>query len=154
MKLPEGWVSEDNSWSGILNHRPQISQVCSYHEVACGGSDASLGLNVSSLKEFQWVSTSQNGKGSDNWSWEVMNEYWYHIALVNDGEKVQMYVDGSLVMRTGVDEQKGLIVEPGQPWSIGINSWQGVAGNLFAGDIAEIRINNRVLDSGEWLLNQ
>lgn len=154
VKLPEGWVSEDNSWSGILNHRPQISQVCSYHEVACGGSDASLGLNVSSLKEFQWVSTSQNGKGSDNWSWEVMNEYWYHIALVNDGEKVQMYVDGSLVMRTGVDEQKGLIVEPGQPWSIGINSWQGVAGNLFAGDIAEIRINNRVLDSGEWLLNQ
>ena len=46
------------------------------------------------------------------------------------------------------------IVEPGQPWNIGINSWQGSPGNLFAGDIAEIRINNRVLDRSEWLYNQ
>lgn len=154
VRLPDDWKSEDNKWSGILNHQPQITQVCQYHEVICGGGDASLGLNVSSLKEFQWVSTSQNGKGPDNWSWEVMNDYWYHIALVNDGEKVQMYVDGSLVMRTGVGEQQGLLVEPGQPWAIGANSWEGMPGNLFAGDIAEIRINNRVLDRTEWLLNQ
>ncbi|GAA3576416.1 LamG-like jellyroll fold domain-containing protein [Marinobacter xestospongiae] len=154
VRLPEDWSSEDNKWSGILNHRPQISRVCDYHQVDCSGGDASLGLNVSSLKEFQWVSTSQNGKGPDNWSWEVMNGYWYHIALINDGEKVQMYVDGSLVMRTGVGEQQGLLVEPGQPWSIGINSWEGEPGNLFAGDIAEIRINRRVLDRSEWLLNR
>ena len=51
-------------------------------------------------------------------------------------------------------ERKKPVKDTGQPWSIGINSWQGVAGYLFAGDIAEIRINNRVLDSGEWLLNQ
>ena len=84
----------------------------------------------------------------------MSNDYWYHIALVNDGERVRMYVDGSLTMRTGVDEQQGLLVEPGQPWNIGINSWQGNPGNLFAGDIAEIRINNRVLESGDWLLHQ
>jgi len=65
-----------------------------------------------------------------------------------------MYVDGSLVMRTGVDEQQGLLVEPGQPWSIGVNSWQGNPSNLFAGDIAEIRINNRALGRDEWLYNQ
>jgi concanavalin A-like lectin/glucanase superfamily protein/calcineurin-like phosphoesterase family protein len=154
VRLPGGWTPENNQWSGILNHQPGISQVCNYHSVSCSGSDASLGLNVSSLKEFQWVSTSQNGKGQDNWSWEVSNEYWYHIALVNDGERVQMYVDGSLVMRTGVDEQQGLLVEPGQPWSIGVNSWQGNPSNLFAGDIAEIRINNRALGRDEWLYNQ
>lgn len=154
VRLPADWIPAENQWSGILNHQPDISQVCAYHEVSCGGSDAALGLNVSSLKEFQWVSTSQNGKGEDNWSWEVSSDYWYHIALVNDGERVQMYVDGSLVMRTGVDEQQGLLVEPGQPWAIGINSWQGNPGNLFAGEIAEIRINNRVLESGDWLLNQ
>lgn len=154
VRLPSDWMRDENQWSGILNHEPGITQVCQYHEVACSGSDAALGLNVSSLKEFQWVSTSQNGKGQDNWSWEVSNDYWYHIALVNDGERVQMYVDGSLTMRTGVDPQQGLLVEPGQPWNIGINSWQGNPGNLFAGDIAEIRINNRVLDRGEWLYNQ
>ncbi|BES73256.1 LamG domain-containing protein [Marinobacter nanhaiticus D15-8W] len=153
VRLPGDWTPAENQWSGILNHRPQITQVCNYHSVSCAGSDAALGLNVSSLKEFQWVSTSQNGKGEDNWSWEVASSYWYHIALVNDGERVQMYVDGSLVMRTGVDEQHGLLVEPGQPWSIGINSWEGNPGNLFAGDIAEIRINNRVLEPGEWLYN-
>ncbi|HCE39513.1 MAG: serine/threonine protein phosphatase [Alcanivorax sp.] len=154
VRLPSDWMRDQNQWSGILNHEPGISQVCQYHEVGCSGSDASLGLNVSSLKEFQWVSTSQNGKGQDNWSWEVASDYWYHIALVNDGERVQMYVDGSLTMRTGVDPQQGLLVEPGQPWNIGINSWQGNPGNLFAGDIAEIRINNRVLDRSEWLYNQ
>lgn len=154
VKLPEDWQSDLNKWSGILNHQPQISQVCDYHQVDCRGGDASLGLNVSSLKEFQWVSTSQNGKGPDNWSWEVTGGYWYHIALVNDGQRVQMYVDGALVMRTGEGEQQGLLVEPGQPWAIGVNSWEGVPGNLFAGDIAEIRINSRVLDRSEWLLNQ
>ena len=154
VRLPSDWMRDENQWSGILNHEPGITQVCQYHEVACSGSDAALGLNVSSLKEFQWVSTSQNGKGQDNWSWEVSNDYWYHIALVNDGERVQMYVDGSLTMRTGVDEQQGLLVEPGQPWNIGINSWQGNPGNLFAGDIAEIRVNNRVLERSEWLYSQ
>ncbi|WP_133492158.1 LamG-like jellyroll fold domain-containing protein [Alcanivorax sp. 24] len=154
VRLPEDWTPGSNQWSGILNHQPGITRVCNYHSVSCSGSDASLGLNVSSLKEFQWVSTSQNGKGQDNWSWEVSNEYWYHIAMVNDGERVRMYVDGSLVMRTGVDEQQGLLVEPGQPWSIGVNSWQGNPGNLFAGDIAEIRINNRALGRDEWLYNQ
>ena len=154
VRLPSDWIPAENQWSGILNHQPGISQVCTYHEVGCSGSDASLGLNVSSLKEFQWVSTSQNGKGQDNWSWEVSNDYWYHIALINDGERVRMYVDGSLVMRTGVDEQQGLLVEPGQPWAIGVNSWQGSPGNLFAGDIAEIRINNRVLERPEWLYSQ
>ena len=84
----------------------------------------------------------------------MADEYWYHIALVNDGERVQMYVDGSLVMRTGVDTQQGLLVQPGEPWSIGINSWNGSPGNLFAGDIAEIRINNRVLPQSEWLYSQ
>lgn len=154
VRLPESWIPGENQWSGILNHRPQITTVCEYHQLSCTGSDASLGLNVSSLKEFQWVSTSQNGKGEDNWSWEVDSDYWYHVALVNDGERVQMYVDGSLVMRTGVDEQQGLLVEPGQPWSIGVNSWQGNPSNIFAGDIAEIRINNRVLDASEWLYSQ
>lgn len=154
VRLPSDWMRDENQWSGILNHEPGITQVCQYHEVACSGSDAALGLNVSSLKEFQWVSTSQNGKGQDNWSWEVSNDYWYHIALVNDGERVRMYVDGSLTMRTGVDEQQGLLVEPGRPWNIGINSWQGNPGNLFAGDIAEIRINNRVLERSDWLYSQ
>lgn len=154
VRLPRNWQSSDNKWSGIINHRPSITSVCAYHQLSCQGGDASVGLNISSLKEFQWVSTSQNGKGPDNWSWEVQSDYWYHIALVNDGERVQMYVDGSLVMRTGVAEQQGLLSEPGRPWSIGINSWEGTPGNLFAGDIAEIRINNRVLPAAEWLLNQ
>ena len=151
VRLPAGWTPGRNQWSGILNHRPSVTQVCQYHEISCTGGDASVGLNVSSLKEFQWVSASQNGKGQDNWSWSVADEYWYHIALVNDGERVLMYVDGVTDMRTGIDPQHGLLVQPGQPWSIGINSWNGTPGNLFAGDIAEIRINNRVLPREEWL---
>ncbi|WP_245626962.1 LamG-like jellyroll fold domain-containing protein [Gynuella sunshinyii] len=150
------WKSEDNQWSAVLNHRPDISQVCQYHDLSCTGEDYSLGLNISSLQEFQWVSTAQNGRSESNWSWEIMDDYWYHVAIVNDGQYAQMYVDGSLVMRTGesVGELNGLLVEPGQPWSIGISSWQGAAADLFAGQISEVRINNRALDRSEWLLNR
>ncbi|WP_435101092.1 LamG-like jellyroll fold domain-containing protein [Arhodomonas sp. AD133] len=154
IRLPRNWTPAEHSWSAILNHQPSISTVCEYHALDCRGGDPSLGLNVSSLKEFQWISTSQNGSGPSNWSWEVSSGYWYHIAQVNDGEFVTMYVDGSRTMRTATEPQHGLLAIPGEPWNIGMSSWMGALDSPFAGEIAEIRINGRALPRDEWLYDQ
>ena len=63
-----------------------------------------------------------------------------------------MYVNGSLVMRTGEDEQHGLVVIGGQQqWRLGISSWDSDNSDPFYGNIAEVRITNRVLPVDQWL---
>ncbi len=150
LRLPADWTPGENAWSGVLTHQPSATQVCQLHQLSCASGDPSLGLAISSLRELQWLSVPQNGNTRSNWSWEIDRDRWYHVAVVNDGKRTQMYVNGALVMRTGY-EQSGLLVQPGSEWLVGASSWEGKPDTPFAGDIAEIRINNRPLDSSEWL---
>ena len=152
-RIDQDWSASGNQWSGIFGHLPSETEVCDYAQIDCGGGDASILLATSSLKEFQWLSLPENGDFTASWSWEVMSDYWYHIVITNDGEKVQMYVDGSRVMRTGDALQPGTLSIPGGKWVIGSGSWEGNTDNLFKGDISELRISNRVLDQDEWLNN-
>ncbi|EHA1204922.1 TPA: LamG-like jellyroll fold domain-containing protein [Vibrio alginolyticus] len=152
--LSEDWTAEEGQWGGIFNHQASKSEACNFHNIECSGADSAVGLNTSSLSEFQWVSVSQNGAGKDNWSWSLEKDRWYHVVITNDGEYTTMYVDNSRVMRTSEEEQHGLISIPGEEWTIGINSWDGRYGNLFRGSIAEVRIADRVLSQDEWLINQ
>lgn len=156
VRLPQDWDANTYGWSGILNHRRKISDICSFHKLSCSGDDPSVGLNVSSLTEFQWITVSQNGKQPDSWSWEVQPGEWYHVAMVNDGERTFMYVNGQQVMRSGTAIKQGLLAAPGRPWAIGIagDDYETVSSSLFSGSISEIRINSRVLERSEWLYNQ
>jgi hypothetical protein len=73
------------------------------------------------------------------------------VAIVNDGQYATMYVDNSRVMRTAEAEQHGLVSIPGGEWMVGASSWDGEVADLFRGDIAEIRIIDRVLPESDWL---
>ncbi|CAH1528855.1 Serine/threonine protein phosphatase [Vibrio owensii] len=160
VRLSDDWSEEQNAWGAIFAHIPSATSTINFHDIECSegescqSDDPTVALTSSSLKEFQWISTSLNGVGPSNWSWEVDKEYWYHVVITNDGQYTQMYVDGSLVMRTGETEQHGLIATPGGEWAIGISSWKGIPGSFFRGDVAEVRIADRVLDSSDWLINQ
>ena len=151
VRLAPEWQASENAWGAVFAHKPSQSQVCEHHKLDCGGGDPSLALTASSLKEFQWISTSSNGVGPSNWSWEVDRDYWYHVAIVNDGQYATMYVDNSRVMRTAEAEQHGLMSIPGGEWMVGASSWDGEVADLFRGDIAEIRIVDRVLPESDWL---
>ncbi|MFL1407226.1 LamG-like jellyroll fold domain-containing protein [Marinobacter sp. M1N3S26] len=156
VRLPEDWDADTYAWTGILNHRRSITDICNFHKLSCSGDDPSVGLNVSSLTEFQWITVSQNGKQPDSWSWEVQPGQWYHVAMVNDGERLLMYVNGQQVMRSGSAVKQGLLAAPGRPWAIGTagDDYDTVSTSLFSGFISEIRINNRALEQSEWLYNQ
>lgn len=151
VRLTPEWQVSENAWGGIFSHKPSQSQVCKHHKLDCKGDDPSLALTASSLKEFQWISTSSNRVGPSNWSWEVDKNYWYHVAIINDGQYTTMYVDNSRVMRTAEEEEHGLVTIPGGEWMVGASSWDGEVADLFHGDIAEIRIVDRALPASEWL---
>ncbi|MAS26248.1 MAG: serine/threonine protein phosphatase [Oceanospirillaceae bacterium] len=154
-KLPADWTPERGDWSGILTNISSIGTVCSYHNFNCSGGDPSQALAISSLREAQWISVNDGGKGADSFSWDLNRDQWYHVAITNDGHQTTMYVNGSLVMRTGEDEQRGLVVVGGQQqWRLGVSSWDGGNSDPFYGNIAEVRITNRVLPSEEWLYYQ
>ena len=153
-RLPEDWTAERARWSGILNNIANISTVCSHHSLNCSSGDPALTMAISNLEEVQWVSVSANGKGSDSFSWDLNTGQWYHVAITNDGKKTLMYINGALVMRTGQSEQAGLLIRKGDDWRIGISSWDGADADPFYGDIAEVRIVNRVLPQEEWIYFQ
>ncbi|WP_353223038.1 LamG-like jellyroll fold domain-containing protein [Salinisphaera sp. C84B14] len=154
VRLPRDWSADAYDWAGVLNHLRNVSDICNFHNLDCSGGDTAPGLNISSLAEMQWVTVSQNGKMEDAWSWELDRERWYHVALVNDGEYLRMYVNGQQTMRSAQAVKQGLLAAPGRPWSIGMNGTENDPGNLFFGDIAEVRINSRVLEPAEWLYSQ
>ncbi len=151
-KLPQDWTPERGDWSGILTNISSIGAVCGYHNFSCGGGDPSQALAISSLREAQWISVNDGGKGSDSFSWDLNRGQWYNVTITNDGHQTLMYVNGSLVMRTGEDEQHGLVVIGGQQqWRLGISSWDSDNSDPFYGNIAEVRITNRVLPVDQWL---
>lgn len=152
VKVGDDWTPQNNAWASVFSHQPSTTQVCEFHQLPCSGGDQSVGLNTSSLNEFQWLGLARNGVNVSHWSWEVDKARWYHIAIVNDGKLSTMYVDGALVMRTAEKEQPGLLTIPGKPWNIGAASWDGEISTLFTGDIAEIRVHSQALPREQWLL--
>ncbi|MGI2260838.1 LamG-like jellyroll fold domain-containing protein [Shewanella sp. GXUN23E] len=152
VRVGDNWTPQNNAWASVFSHQPSTTEVCQFHQLSCRGGDQSVGLNTSSLNEFQWLGLARNGVNVSHWSWEVDKAHWYHIAVVNDGNVSTLYVDGSLVMRTAEKAQPGLLTIPGQPWNIGAASWDGEISTLFSGDIAEIRVHGQALPRELWLL--
>jgi len=145
-RMPEDWTSERSRWESIFSNVATISQVCAHHGLNCSGGDSVSTVGISNLREIQWISVSQNGKGGDNWSYALDRGEWYHVAITNDGAKVQMYVNGALVMRSGLDEQQGMLIDKTH------NGWN-LGAPRYYGDIAEVRVTDRVLQPEEWLYN-
>jgi len=98
------------------------------------------------------------GDGTDTWcatadcvySTSNLNDgNWYHIVATygDSNGNAEMYVNG---IRESVTTLNGNIVhDPNDPFSIGRQAWQSGSGNYFDGEIDEVRIYNRVLDSEE-----
>ncbi len=107
-------------------------------------------LAISTLREMQWsVFPKKNDDSVTNWSGELFFK-WHHVAVVNDGVKTIMYIDGAPVLRNPDGEQGGMMTT-GKPWVIGSNQYDHGHEGSFNGWISEIRITDRALKKSELL---
>ncbi|MEJ9231403.1 metallophosphoesterase [Peribacillus butanolivorans] len=147
-KLPNNFDDRLHSWMGILTRQGRAADLNKME----GEIEILTTLSISSLKEVQWTSHPSNlNYNVTNWSRYLNEEEWYHLAVVNDGKKTTLTVNG--ISDYGKSEEViGISAINNKGWNIGASVWANEIDTLFAGNIQEIRIANKALTEKEWLV--
>jgi hypothetical protein len=149
-KLSRNFNADLNRWSGIL------SRVETGAEVGRGGGDAgesAAGLNISNIREVQWATFPASRSDMQTaWSFEIPRETWHHVAAVNDGQQIRLYIDGVTDFRNPtVSDAAGLAAGAmGAGWMLGASHYEH-GPYIFNGCIGEVRISGRALAPSEFL---
>lgn len=157
VKMDESWTAAANQWSKILVRSGNRSAIpgTPYDRWAWTVSPTVLG--ISNLREFQFSTLPGDATKGDRvtWSGEIMTGTWSHVAMVNEGGSLTMYVDGAPVLRNASDS-KGMSFNKGMSWLLGAD-WNndedgnGEAGSGWNGCIGETRVVDHALPSSQWL---
>jgi hypothetical protein len=111
-------------------------------------------FSVSPSVEFQWaVQPYTQPDLVTNWSFRAPTLTWYHVALVNDGKKTKLFINGSEDVRNSHELAVGL-ESTGQFWMVGATQYGDVVGPAFYGWLGDVRIVNRPLSVREFMISR
>jgi len=100
-------------------------------------------LSLSDGLGAQWAVFPLNQNDiSTNWSHELRADTWFHVAVVNDGRRTTLYIDGCEVLRNPSMPAIGLTTT-GEPWLLGASHYDRAVEQSFYGWIGDIRIVDR-----------
>jgi hypothetical protein len=150
-KLPADWDSDRNAWAALLS-RWGLSG-----EAGKTGGDPDepvVTLSLSGDRELQWCVYPLNLDASvTNWGHELPLGVWWHAAVVNDGRHTTLYVDGCPVARNPSTKAVGLTAL-GLPWLLGGYEYGGKIDQILHGWIGDVRIAERALKPGEFMISR
>ncbi|OIJ93133.1 LamG-like jellyroll fold domain-containing protein [Streptomyces monashensis] len=141
-RLPADWDPAHHAWSGIVGR------------TGTGGAAGRTGddpdeplatLSLSDDREPQWAMRPLNQEGiATNWGQETPLETWWHLAVVNDGTRTTLYVEGCPVVRNPKAPAVG-ITSVGLPWLLGGYEYAGKTDQILHGRLGDVRIVSRAL---------
>lgn len=145
LKIPLDWDAGNNGWMGLLGRR------------GSAGAAGKSGRNTDPQEPVATLSISNNGREpqfnayplnntypTTNWGQGLVEQTWWHVAVVNDGKHTVMYVDSSPVADNPSTVSTGLTTL-GLPWLLGGHEYGGNIDIVFHGWIGDVRIVNRPL---------
>lgn len=148
IKLPAPFEG-DHAWMGILSWQGRSGDAgktsgWSQDEPTCS-------LNLSGERFLQYV-VYPNDRDADptSWSHALPVGRWMHVAVVNDGRRTTIYVDGSKIARNPTQPSRG-IATLGKPFTIGATQFAERFGQGFYGWIGDVRITARALPTRDFL---
>ncbi|WP_314408384.1 LamG-like jellyroll fold domain-containing protein [Streptomyces kroppenstedtii] len=148
VRLPEPFEG-DHSWMGILSWEGRNGDAGK--TTGWSPLEPTCSLNLSPERFLQFVVYPQRQDADPtSWSHAVPVGRWMHIALVNDGRRTVMYVDGSKIARNPSQPSTG-IATLGKPFVLGATQFDESFGQGFYGWLGDTRIVNRALSVGEFL---
>ncbi|MEU5704688.1 LamG-like jellyroll fold domain-containing protein [Streptomyces aurantiacus] len=148
IRLPEPFEG-DHAWMGILSWEGRNGDAGK--TTGWSPLEPTCSLNLSSERFLQFVVYPERQDADPtSWSHAVPVGRWMHIALVNDGRRTVMYVDGSKIARNPSQLSTG-IATLGKPFVIGATQFDERFGQGFYGWIGDTRIVNRALPVREFL---
>lgn len=148
-RLPGPDYGGDQAWMGVLSRLATGADAGK-----TGGWNpraAAATLSLSPSREIQWEMYPTNLPGSvTNWSHEIEREVWRHVAVVNDGRRTTMYVDGAPIVRSPRARSVG-IAGDGNSWLVGASHFDHNVDKSFSGWLGDVRIADRALAPSRWL---
>jgi hypothetical protein len=154
VKMPQDWDAGNNGWAAILSRR------------GASGDAGKHGKNTDPKEPVVQLSISNNGREpqfncyplnntypTTNWGHGLVENVWWHVAVVNDGKHTRMYVEGSPVADNPSRVSVG-ITSLGLPWLLGGHEYGGAVDQVFHGWIGDIRVVNRPLPVDEFLTGE
>ncbi|WP_328875006.1 Tat pathway signal sequence domain protein [Streptomyces sp. NBC_00287] len=140
--LPGDWTASRNAWGGLVS-RTGTGGAAGKTE---GDPDEPLAtLSLSDGPGPQWAVRPLNQQGiATNWGDETAREKWWHVAVVNDGTRTTMYVQGCPVARNPHAPAIGLTTV-GLPWLLGGYEYGGKIDQILYGRLGDVRIVGRAL---------
>lgn len=150
-KLPENFHRKHHAWMKLIN-REGIGREL---EGAKGEKDLLCQLAISNLKELQWTYYPENMMTNPtSWSFTLDSyDEWYHIVLMNDSKKTQVYVNGVTDFRNTEHSMQGIKKIEGKGWEIGAATVERQVTDFLRGKLQHIRIANKALAMNEWLVS-
>ena len=134
------------------------------------GANADSGtISNSNKANLQFINTgvdSQNNDALDKWetNFDLVPGQWYHIAVVNDGKKNTMYINGKVFYESNMEITEMTFGKDGFAWDIGMgrkfNSKpgsdaakddKGTPRRPFMGQMAAIRVSSGAVAKANFL---
>jgi hypothetical protein len=149
VKLPLDWDPSTNAWCAALSRYGASGQA---GKTGGDPQEPIMTLSVSNMREIQAVAYSPNQHGSTtNWSHSLPEDQWWHVALVNDGRRTTLYIDGCPTVDNPHMRSHGL-VELGLPWALGGYQYAGAINAIWHGFVGDVRIVNRPLPVEQFMI--
>ncbi|MFE7331170.1 LamG-like jellyroll fold domain-containing protein [Streptomyces sp. NPDC057565] len=148
IKLPEPFEG-DHAWMGILSWEGRNGDAGK--TTGWSTEEPTCSLNVTPERFLQFVLYPHvQDADPTSWSHALPVGRWTHIAVVNDGHRTVMYVDGSKIARNPSQRATG-IATLGKPFVIGGTQFAEKFGQSFYGWIGDTRIVDRALTPKDFM---
>ncbi|MFH9434738.1 LamG-like jellyroll fold domain-containing protein [Streptomyces rochei] len=148
VRFPEPFEG-DHDWMGILSWEGRNGDAGK--TTGWSPLEPTCSLNVSPERFLQFVVyPDRQDADPTSWSHAVPVGRWTHVAVVNDGRRTVVYVDGSRIARNPTAPSTG-IATLGKPFVLGATQFDGKFGQGFYGWIGDTRIVDRPLRTRDFL---
>jgi hypothetical protein len=150
IRLPDPFVG-DHAWMGVFSWEGRSGDAGKHSGYS--PTEPTCSLNLSPERFLQYVLYSEVGDHNPtSWSHALPVGEWQHVAIVNDGERSIVWLDGSMIVRNPTQPAQG-IATLGRPFVIGATSDNLEYGQGFYGWIGDVRITDRPLKPAQFLTN-
>jgi hypothetical protein len=149
LKLPAPFVG-DHAFMGIFSWEGRSGDAGK----SSGWSplEPTCSLNLSPERFLQYVVYPADiDADPTSWSHAIPVGRWTHVAVVNNGRRTIIWVDGSKIARNPAQPSHG-IATLGRPFTLGATSFDLKYGQGFYGWIGDVRITGRALNPEQFLL--
>jgi hypothetical protein len=148
IKLPDP-MQGDHAWMGILSWEGRNGDAGKTTGWSTEEPTCSLNLSPERFLQYVVYPAAQDADPT-SWSHALPTGRWMHLAVVNDGRRTTVYIDGSKIARNPSQLSTG-IATLGKPFVIGATQFAQQYGQGFYGWIGDVRIMSRPLRPTEFL---